>query len=246
VADHPHPRRVGRGGLRRRFGQLAVLENGQQLRRERRKLVGEERLVGRALDLVVTPPDADLRFDGAMMPRRMPSPPVGADAPEPPRHARLRWLWLRARLRGRLRVEGRATVAARVRIAVAPGASVTLGDGVELGEGVRIEAIAGPVRIGAGTRLGERCTLAATAGVEIGAGCSIGDLVLFADADPGIEDVETPVRLQPLRTTPIRIGDCVRIGAHAAILAGARVQDGAVVGSYAVVRSAYSSSALAE
>jgi acetyltransferase-like isoleucine patch superfamily enzyme len=164
-------------------------------------------------------------------------PPVGADAPEPPRHSWLRWAWLRVRLGRRLRVEGRVRAARGVRIGVARGASVTLGEGVELGENVRIEAIAGAVRIGANTRVGERCTLAATAGIEIGADCRIGDLVLLADADPGIADVETPVRLQPLRTAPIRVGDGARIGAHAAILAGAAIADRGVVGSYAVVRA---------
>jgi UDP-3-O-[3-hydroxymyristoyl] glucosamine N-acyltransferase len=169
----------------------------------------------------------------------MPSPPVGADAPEPPRRtlrARVRWAWTRARLGGRLTLEGRVAAGPRVRIAIAPGASVTLGDGVELGERARIEAVSGPVRIGAGTRLGERCTLASTAGVEIGSGCAVGDYVLFADADPGFDDVETPVRLQALRRAPIRVGDGARIGAHAAILAGAQVGDGAVVGSYGIVR----------
>jgi acetyltransferase-like isoleucine patch superfamily enzyme len=133
-------------------------------------------------------------------------------------------------------MESRATVGAGVRIAIARGATVVLGDGVELGERTRIEAVAGAVRIGADTRVGERCTLAASAGVEIGSGCSIGHFTVFADADPEIGDA----------AAPIRVGDGVRIGAHAAILAGARVADGAVVGSYAVVRSAYSSSALAE
>jgi acetyltransferase-like isoleucine patch superfamily enzyme len=163
-------------------------------------------------------------------------PPVGADAPEPPRHSRLRWAWLRLRLGRRLQTEGRATVGSGVRIAIAPGASVTLGDGVELGEHTRIEAVGGPVRIGAGSRLGERCTLAATTGIEIGSGCSIGDYVLFADSDPGVDDVETPVRLQPLRTAPIRVGDGARIGARAAVLAGAQVKARAVVGSYEIVR----------
>jgi UDP-3-O-[3-hydroxymyristoyl] glucosamine N-acyltransferase len=165
-------------------------------------------------------------------------PPVGADAPEPPRRtlgARVRWAWLRARLRRRLTLEGRVSAGPHVRIEVAYGASVVLGDGVELGERARVEAIGGPVRIGARTRLGERCTLAATAGIEIGEGCLIGDYVLVADADPGFADAETPVRLQPLRTAPIRVGDGARIGAHAAVLAGAQVADGAVVGSYAVV-----------
>jgi acetyltransferase-like isoleucine patch superfamily enzyme len=165
-------------------------------------------------------------------------PPAGADAPEPPRRtlrARLRWAWTRARLGRRLTLEGRVAAGPRVRIAIAPGASVTFGDGVELGERARIEAVGGPVRIGAGTRLGERCTLAATAGIEIGSGCSIGDYVLLTDSDPSFDDVETPVRLQPLRTAPIRVGDGARIGAHAAVLAGAQVANGAVVGSYAVV-----------
>ena len=168
-------------------------------------------------------------------------PAVGADAPEPPRRtlrARLRWAWLRARLGRRLTLEGRVSVGPRVRIAIAPGASVVLGEGVELGERARVEAIDAPVRIGAGTRLGERCTLAAMAGIDIGADCLIGDYVLLTDSDPGFADIETPMRLQPLRTAPIRIGDGARIGAHAAIMAGARIGDGAVVGSYAIVRGA--------
>jgi acetyltransferase-like isoleucine patch superfamily enzyme len=174
-------------------------------------------------------------------------PPVGADAPEPPRltlAARARWAWTRARLGRRLTLEGRVAAGPRVRIAIAPGASVTFGDGVQLGERARIEAVGGPVRIGAGTRLGERCTLAATAGIEIGSGCSIGDYVLFADSDPGFEDVETPVRLQPLRTAPIRVGDGARIGAHAAVLAGAQIGDRAIVGSYGIVRGDVPSSAV--
>jgi acetyltransferase-like isoleucine patch superfamily enzyme len=143
----------------------------------------------------------------------MDPPPVGADAPEPPRHAFAHWALVRARLGRRLRVEGRVTAGPGVGIAAARGAAVVLADGVELGERVRVEAVEGVVRIGEGTRLGEGVTLAATGGIEIGTGC-----------------------LQPLRTAPVRIGDGVRIGAHAAILAGARVGDGAVVGSYAVVR----------
>jgi acetyltransferase-like isoleucine patch superfamily enzyme len=166
----------------------------------------------------------------------MDPPPVGADAPEPPRHAPAHWARVRARLGGRLRVEGRVTAGPGVRIAAARGAAVVLADRVELGERVRVEAVEGAVRIGEGTRLGEGVTLAATGGIEIGAGCLLGDQVLVVDAEPGIADVEVPVRLQPLRTAPVRIGDRVRIGAHAAILAGARVGDGAVVGSYAVVR----------
>jgi UDP-3-O-[3-hydroxymyristoyl] glucosamine N-acyltransferase len=150
----------------------------------------------------------------------------------------MRWALLRARLGRRLILEGRVTAGPGVRIAIARGASVVLGDGVELGEDARIEALDGSVLIGAGTRLGEGVTLAATGGIEIGADCRLGDHVIVVDADPSFADVETPVRLQPLRVASIRIGDGARIGAHAAILAGARVGERAVVGSYAVVRGA--------
>ncbi len=166
-------------------------------------------------------------------------PPVGADAPEASRagvRARIGWLLLRARLRGRLRLQGRVSAGPGVRIALAPGAALELGDGVELGAGTRIEATDAGVRIGAGTRVGERCTVAATTSIEIGAGCALGDFVYVSDSDPGTADVDTPVRLQPLRRAPVWIGDGARLGAHSAILAGARVGDGAVVGSYAVVR----------
>jgi hypothetical protein len=76
VARDAHSRRLPGIGLA--GPRLAVLKDGEQLRRKRRQLVGEERLVGRALELAVAAADADLRFDGAMMPREMPSPPVGA------------------------------------------------------------------------------------------------------------------------------------------------------------------------
>lgn len=166
-------------------------------------------------------------------------PPVGADSPEAPRAGlrdRLGWLLLRARLRGRLRTEGRVSAGRGVRIAIGPDAAVVLGDGVELGERTRVEALAGTVRIGAATRIGERCTLAATRAIEIGAGCAVGDFAFLTDSDLETADVETPIRLQPPRRAAVHVGDGARIGAHAAILAGAHVGDGAVIGSYAVVR----------
>jgi acetyltransferase-like isoleucine patch superfamily enzyme len=63
----------------------------------------------------------------------------------------------------------------------------------------------------------------------------IGDWAMVTDAEPGIADVETPVRAQPVGVRPVRIGEGARIGAHAALLAGAQVDAGGVVGSYAVL-----------
>jgi acetyltransferase-like isoleucine patch superfamily enzyme len=145
----------------------------------------------------------------------------------------LRLAWLRAR--GRVEVRGRPRLARGVRIMVTRGARVVLEDRCELGEGCRIEAVAGTVRIGRGARLGERSVVVALAGVDVGAGCDMGDWVAITDAEPTYADPERPTRLQPLRAAPIRIGERARIGPHAAILAGATIAPGAEIAPYAVV-----------
>jgi acetyltransferase-like isoleucine patch superfamily enzyme len=163
------------------------------------------------------------------------SPPVGADAviPAPPdRLGRLRLARLRLAARGRLEVHGRVQVERGVRIAIGHGARVVLEDGCLLGERCRIEAAGGTVRIGQGARLGSRSLLVALAGIEIGAGCTVGEWALIADHEPTFEDPERPTRLQPVRAEPVRLAGGARIGAHAALLAGATVSAGEVVGSY--------------
>lgn len=119
-----------------------------------------------------------------------------------------------------------------MRISVAPGARVVLEDGCLLGEACRIEAAGGTVHIGGGARVGARALLVALAGIEVGAGCTVGEWAVIADHEPTYEDPERPTRLQPLRVEPVRLGDGARIGAHAAMLAGAVVAPGEVVGSY--------------
>jgi acetyltransferase-like isoleucine patch superfamily enzyme len=109
---------------------------------------------------------------------------------------------------------------------------VRLGDGCLLAPGCRIE---GTVSVGAGARVGERSVIVALSEVRIGAGAVIGEWAVLSDVEPASDDVEVPVRLQTLRPRPITVGDGARIGAHAALEAGARIAPGAVVGSYAVV-----------
>jgi len=167
--------------------------------------------------------------------------PSGADAVIPPRGsataAKLRLAALRVRARGRLRAGRDVLVAPGVRVRIAPGCSVQLGDGVLLGEGCRIEASGGDVDVGANTRIGARAVVVALAGVQVGAGAVVGDWAMITDAEQHADDVETPIRSQPVVPRPVTIGDGARIGAHAAVLAGATVADRAAVGSYAVVVS---------
>jgi carbonic anhydrase/acetyltransferase-like protein (isoleucine patch superfamily) len=146
-----------------------------------------------------------------------------------------RWRLRAARRRG---VEAGAgvTVGRGVVFDVAAGGRVVLGDGAALGDGSRLHVGAGAVVVlGAGTRLGERCAITAQERVTIGARCLLGDEVVLIDAEPRTDDVERPVREQGLRTAPVVVGDDVRIGPSAALLAGARVADGASVGAHETV-----------
>jgi acetyltransferase-like isoleucine patch superfamily enzyme len=166
------------------------------------------------------------------------APPIGADAVVPPGGgrlaARLRLAWLRARARGALEAGRDVHVARGARVRVA-GGHVRLGDGCLLGPGCRVETAGGTVEIGAGARLGERSVIVAVSAVTVGAGATVGGWAVLTDVEPSGADVETPVRLQPLRPLPIVIGDGARIGAHAALGPGAQVAPGAAVGAYAVV-----------
>jgi acetyltransferase-like isoleucine patch superfamily enzyme len=137
---------------------------------------------------------------------------------------------LRIAARGRLAVRGRVSVEPGVRVRVAPGARVLLEDRCVLGAGCRIEANGGTVRIGPGAELGARSVLVAEAGIDVGAGCTVGEWALIADAEPTFDDPERPTRQQPLRSAPVLVGDGARIGVHAVVQA--TIAPGEVIAPY--------------
>jgi acetyltransferase-like isoleucine patch superfamily enzyme len=121
-------------------------------------------------------------------------------------------------------------IARNVRLDALPGAQIVLGDGCRVGERTRIVAAPGcRVELGAGAVLGERCTLIAHAGVTIGTGAQLGNGVVVVDFDHVIDDVERPIREQPLVAAPVTIGANARIGFEASLLRGVTVGAGAVV-----------------
>jgi len=142
---------------------------------------------------------------------------------------------MRARSRGRLRVAPSVRLGRGARVNVGPGARVVLGDGVRLGHDSRIEAVAGVVRVGAGTSIGERAVIVAHESVEIGPRVAVGDWAALDDSAPTFDDVERPVREQPLRSAPIRVGERAVLGPHASLGPGARVVAGEEVPAYAVL-----------
>jgi acetyltransferase-like isoleucine patch superfamily enzyme len=123
----------------------------------------------------------------------------------------------------------------RVQLEVLHGGELILGDGCRIGERTRIVVQGGRVEIGAGATLGERCTIVAHERVEIGAGAWLEAGAVLVDFDHVVDDVELPIRAQPLICSPITIGERARIGFDAGVLRGVSVGAGAVVGPHAVV-----------
>ena len=132
---------------------------------------------------------------------------------------------------------GHGVVVARgVALEVAPGGELVLGDGCLVGARSRIVVAPGSrVELGAGVVLGERCTLVAHSGVRIGAGAQLGHGAVIVDFDHVFEDVERPIRAQPLESTPVTVGAGAVIGLGASLLRGVNVGARAIVDPRAVV-----------
>jgi len=123
----------------------------------------------------------------------------------------------------------------RVQLEVLHGGELILGDGCRIGDRTRIVVQGGRVEIGAGATLGERCIIVAHERVSIGAGAWLQDGAVMVDFDHVVDDVELPIRAQPLVASPITIGERARIGLGAGVLRGVSVGARAVVGPHAVV-----------
>ena len=150
--------------------------------------------------------------------------------PQPVRRA-----LVRARSRGRVKLGAGVRLGARVKLEAAPGARILIGEGCRLREATRLHAVAGEIRVGSRTRLGERCVLVALAGIEIGEDCRFDEAVLVVDTDPVYADVETPIRLQGVRSEPVHIGADVVAYRAAVVVRGVSVGEGARIGAHAVV-----------
>jgi acetyltransferase-like isoleucine patch superfamily enzyme len=140
----------------------------------------------------------------------------------------------RLRSHGRVHATGRIRLGRGVRFHLAPGAVVTLEDRCTIGAGTRFH-VHGQARIGAGAQLGERCVVAAHERVEVGEGAILDDEVVLIDFDHGISDVERPIRLQQLVTSPVVIGARAMLAAGATVLRGVVVGEGARVQPRGVV-----------
>jgi acetyltransferase-like isoleucine patch superfamily enzyme len=157
----------------------------------------------------------------------------------------LRWLWLKARWRGRLRTDGLCFVGRGVKLEIGRSATLALGRWSWVGQGTKIRVHEGRVSIGAKSVLGQECTISAYQRIDIGRECIVADRVMLIDFDHGAVEVERPIRLQGIYKRDVRVGHNSWIGYGACILRGVSIGDNCIVGTSAVVTSSLPDNAVA-
>ena len=147
---------------------------------------------------------------------------------------RLRLLWLKQK---GLQTSGKAWIQ-QVEIPRHHKA-IHLGEGVALDKGVTL-LVSGSggrstkISIGEGTYINRHVMFDASFRIEFGADCMVGPYVYITDHDHGMASGSL-IKDQALIESPVTIADDVWIGAHASILKGVTIGEGAVVAAGAVV-----------
>ena len=122
----------------------------------------------------------------------------------------------------------------RFRYRLHPG--IRLGHRVCMGRDTCIDCPPGGfLSIGDRNRLTQGVFISAIGHVEIGADVLIGEYVSLRDANHGFDRADLPIRSQTMQPQPIIVGDDVWIGRGAAILAGANIGRGSIIGANSVV-----------
>jgi acetyltransferase-like isoleucine patch superfamily enzyme len=152
-------------------------------------------------------------------------------------YARLiaRYLFLKARFRGRLKTDGICFICPNVRLEIGRNATLRIGRWAWIGHGSKIRVHEGEVSIGAKTVMGQECTISAFQHVSIGRECILADRVMLIDFDHGVTEVDRPIRLQGIYKRDVRVGHNVWIGYGACVLRGVSVGDNSIIGTSSVV-----------
>lgn len=119
-----------------------------------------------------------------------------------------------------------------------PTKRISIGSNVYLGRGVVIDVNRrAELTLGPDVLISHFTVVAASASISIGASTQIAELCSIRDSDHGMEPGQT-IRSQPLRSSPVTLGEDVWIGRGSAILRGASVGSGTVVGANSLVKGA--------
>ena len=100
-----------------------------------------------------------------------------------------------------------------------------------MGEGITL-------RLGKNCKIGDNVHIAASEQVTIGDDCLFASHIFISDTNHGTlqDDPATPPDSRPLTSQPVSIGKNVWLGEGVAVLPGAKIGDGCIVGAHAVVK----------
>lgn len=117
---------------------------------------------------------------------------------------------------------------------------MTFGPGFTTGYGCRLEMMGDGVtlRIGNNCKIGDRVHITASESVTIGDNCLFASHIFISDTNHGTlqDDPTTPPDSRPLTAQPVSIGNNVWLGEGVAVLPGATIGDGCIIGAHAVVK----------
>jgi acetyltransferase-like isoleucine patch superfamily enzyme len=98
--------------------------------------------------------------------------------------------------------------------------------------------------IGKRTYINRFSMIDASKSVVIGANCMIGPYCYITDSNHGMEP-NSSIASQPMSSAPVKIGEGVWLGAHAVVLRGVTIGDGAVISAGSVVTKSIPAMAIA-
>jgi hypothetical protein len=126
------------------------------------------------------------------------------------RYARLLWRYLWRRLLTpagwRWQTDGPVFFGKDLQLQIAKRGGISFGRFCWIGDGTKIRSHEGTVESGAKTVFGQECTISSYKHVRIGEQCVIADRAMFIDFDHGVVEVERPIRVQGIYTTPVEVG----------------------------------------
>ena len=117
---------------------------------------------------------------------------------------------------------------------------MTFGPGFTTGYRCRFEMFGNgkTLVIGNNCKLGDYVHITASESVTIGDDCLFASHIFISDTNHGTlqDDPTTAPDSRPLTTLPVSIGNKVWLGENVAVLPGAKIGDGCVIGAHAVVK----------
>lgn len=141
--------------------------------------------------------------------------------------------------------EGFVFLGKRIEWVIRPGyGRIILGEWVHIGNDNKLRAHNGTLRLGEKVILGQANVINTHLDIEIGRATLISDWVYICDFDHGTADLATPIKDQPLVTSPVLIGPECWVGVKASVLRGTQVGHGCVLAAHTVARGTYATNSI--